>query len=69
MPERLSMSRIKEWRLKRLEKRAVELKASIKEVSQWQSMGLEEGNELEWLMLYDTEELAKVEAKIKKLKA
>lgn len=63
------MSRIKEWRLKRLEKRAVELKASIKEVSQWQSMGLEEGNELEWLMLYDTEELAKVEAKIKKLKA
>lgn len=63
------MSRIKEWRLKRLEKRAEELKASIKEVSQWQSMGLEEGNELEWLMLYDTEELAKVEAKIKKLKA
>lgn len=63
------MSRIKEWRLKRLEKRAKELKASIKEVSQWQSMGLEEGNELEWLMLYDTEELAKVEAKIKKLKA
>lgn len=63
------MSRIKEWRLKRLEKRAVELKASIKEVSQWQSMGLEEGNELEWLILYDTEELAKVKAKIKKLKA
>ena len=63
------MSRVKEWRLKRLEKRAVELKASIKEVSQWQSMGLEEGNELEWLILYDTEELAKVKAKIKKLKA
>lgn len=63
------MSRIKEWRLKRLEKRAVELKASIKEVSQWQSMGLEEGNELEWLKLYDTEELDKVKAKIKKLKA
>ena len=63
------MSRIKEWRLKRLEKRAVELKASIKEVSYWQSIGLEEGNELEWLKLYDTEELAKVKAKIKKLKA
>ena len=63
------MSRIKERRLKRLEKRAKELKASIKEVSQWQSMGLEEGNELEWLILYDTEELAKVKAKIKKLKA
>lgn len=69
MLERLSMSRIKEWRLKSLEKRAKELKASIKEVSQWQSMGLEEGNELEWLILYDTEELAKVKAKIKKLKA
>ena len=63
------MSRIKEWRLKRLEKRAIELKASIKEVSYWQSIGLEEGNELEWLKLYDTEELAKVKEKIKKLKA
>lgn len=63
------MSRIKEWRLKRLEKRAVELKRYIKEIPQWQSMGLEEGNELEWLMLYETEELAKVKEKIKKLKA
>lgn len=63
------MSRIKEWRLKRLEKRAVELKANIKEVTYWQSQGLEEGNELEWLKHYDTEELAEVKGKIKKLKA
>ena len=63
------MSRIKEWRLKKLEKRAKELKRYIKEIPHWQSMGLEEGNELEWLMLYETEELAKVKEKIKKLKA
>lgn len=60
--------KIREWRIKRLERKALALRDDLEKVACWKRKGLGESYELEWLELYELDELIRTNAKLFRLR-
>ena len=60
--------KIREWRIKRLERKTLALRDDLEKVAYWKRKGLGEPYELEWLELYELDELIRTDAKLRKIK-
>lgn len=60
--------KIREWRIKRLERKALALRDDLEKVANWKRKGFGESYELEWLELYELDELIRTDAKLRKIK-
>ena len=60
--------KIKEWRIKHLEKKALVLRDDLEKVAYWKRKGLGEAYELDWLESYELDELIRTDAKLRKIK-
>ena len=60
--------KIREWRIKRLERKALALRDDVEKVGYWKRKGLGESYDLEWLESYELDELIRTDAKLRKIK-
>lgn len=60
--------KIREWRIKRLERKALALRDDLEKVANWKRKGVGDPFELDWLESYELDELLRTNTKLRKIK-